>query len=70
MNRPSVQSGIPKYYANWDANFWVVSPTPNAAYAITMAYIKQPDIFTLVHQAQQQLIYLINIKIYFCMLVW
>ena len=42
-NRPSVQSGIPKYYANWDANFWVVSPTPNAAYAITMAYIKQPS---------------------------
>ena len=39
-NRPSVQSGLPRYYANWDANFWVVSPTPNATYAITMAYVK------------------------------
>ena len=39
-NRPSVQSGIPKYYANWDANFWVVSPTPNAAYAITIGIYK------------------------------
>ncbi len=20
---------IPKYYGNWDAEFWVVAPTPN-----------------------------------------
>jgi len=32
----------PKYYANWDANFWVVAPTPNATYEITLAYMKQP----------------------------
>ena len=24
---PSTSEGIPKYYANWDANFWVVAPT-------------------------------------------
>ena len=41
-DRPSVQSGIPKYYANWDANFWVVAPTPNSTYEITLAYVKQP----------------------------
>ena len=23
---PSTQSGFPKYYGNWDANFWVVAP--------------------------------------------
>ena len=40
---PATQSGIPKYYANWDANFWVVAPTPNANYEITLAYVKQPD---------------------------
>ena len=39
---PATQSGIPKYYANWDANFWVVAPTPNANYEITLAYVKQP----------------------------
>ena len=39
---PSTASGIPKYYANWDANYWVVAPTPAAGYEITMAYIKQP----------------------------
>ena len=39
---PSTASGIPKYYANWDANFWVVAPTPNATYEITLAYVKQP----------------------------
>ena len=37
---PSTQSGIPKYYANWDADFWVVAPTPNANYEITLAYVK------------------------------
>ena len=43
---PSTAEGIPKYYANWDANFWVVAPTPNAQYEITMAYIKQPTSLT------------------------
>jgi len=39
---PSTASGLPKYYSNWDANFWVVAPTPNATYEITLAYMKQP----------------------------
>ena len=39
---PSTSSGLPKYYANWDANFWVVAPTPNATFEITLAYVKQP----------------------------
>ena len=43
---PSTAEGIPKYYANWDANFWGVAPTPNAQYEITMAYIKQPTSLT------------------------
>jgi len=41
-NTPNTASGIPKYYANWDADFWVVAPTPNAQYEITLAYVKQP----------------------------
>ena len=43
---PSTAEGLPKYYANWDANFWVVAPTPNANYEITLAYVKQPDTLT------------------------
>ena len=39
---PSTQSGFPKYYANWDAEFWVVAPTPDSTYEITLAYVKQP----------------------------
>ena len=39
-------SGLPKYYANWDANFWVVAPTPDSTYSITMGYIKQPTTIT------------------------
>jgi len=33
---------IPKYYANWDEEFWVIAPTPDAAYEITLAYNKNP----------------------------
>ena len=45
-NTPATSSGLPKYYANWDANFWVVAPTPNATFEITLAYIKQPTSLT------------------------
>jgi|TARA_R100001086_G_scaffold238829_1_gene163810 hypothetical protein len=43
---PSTANGLPKYYANWDANFWVVAPTPDATYEITLAYVKQPTSLT------------------------
>ena len=33
---------IPKYYANWDEEFWVVAPTPDKTYSITLAYNKEP----------------------------
>ena len=39
---PRTQWGFPKYYANWDAEFWVVAPTPDSTYEITLAYVKQP----------------------------
>ena len=45
-NTPSTASGLPKYYANWDANFWVVAPRPNATFEITLAYVKQPTSLT------------------------
>ena len=41
-NTPGTSSGLPKYYGNWDADFWVVAPTPNATFEITLAYTKQP----------------------------
>jgi hypothetical protein len=43
---PGTQSGLPKYYGNWDANYWVVAPTPDDTYLITLAYTKQPDSIT------------------------
>ena len=43
---PATQSGLPRYYANWDANFWVVAPTPDSTYEITLAYVKQPTSLT------------------------
>ena len=45
-NTPNTASGTPKYYANWDANYWVVAPTPNSTNLITLAYTKQPDSIT------------------------
>ena len=37
---------IPKYYANWDEEFWVVAPTPDKTYEITLAYDKEPETIT------------------------
>ena len=37
---------IPKYFANWDEEFWVVAPTPDKTYAITLAYNKEPESIT------------------------
>ena len=37
---------IPKYYGNWDEDFWVVAPTPNQTYAITLAYNKEASSIT------------------------
>ena len=39
-------NATPKYYAHWDSDNWVVAPTPDVAYAVTLAYIKQPDTIT------------------------
>ena len=36
---PSTQAvGIPRYYGNWDTEFWVIAPTPDKTYEITLAY--------------------------------
>ena len=44
---PNTQSSsIPKYYGNWDEEFWVVAPTPNQTYAITLAYNKEAPSIT------------------------
>ena len=40
---PSTASGsLPKYWANWNETCWVVAPTPDTAYEITMAFNKEP----------------------------
>ena len=39
-------NGIPKYFAHWDNDNWVVAPTPDKAYVLTMAYEKQPTTLT------------------------
>ena len=38
----TASSTLPKYYANWDENFWVVAPTPDKTYEITLGYNKEP----------------------------
>ena len=42
----SASTDIPKYYGNWDENFWVVAPTPNSSYVVTLAYSKDPTSIT------------------------
>ena len=38
---------IPRYYANWDEEFWLVAPTPDKTYEITLSYNKQPTSITV-----------------------
>ena len=75
---PSTQAvGIPRYYGNWDTEFWVIAPTPDKTYEITLAYNKEPvsitdttQSYNCFQQLQTELICQTNIKIYFCMVVW
>ena len=39
-------TALPKYYGNWNETTWVVAPTPNANYAVTMSYNKEPTSLT------------------------
>ena len=40
---PSTGStSLPKYWANWNETCWVIAPTPDTAYEITMAFNKEP----------------------------
>ena len=39
---------IPLYFANWDEDYWVVAPTPDKTYDITLAYNKEPESITSV----------------------
>ena len=49
----SADVDIPKYYGNWDEDFWVVAPTPRSnLYAITLAYNKEPSSITDTTQHQ------------------
>jgi len=46
-NTPSTASAsLPKYWANWNETCWVVAPTPDTAYEITMAFNKEPTSLT------------------------
>jgi len=34
--------GVPKYYADWDEDFFVIAPTPDSGYATEVAYYIHP----------------------------
>jgi len=55
----SSSTSIPKYYANWDEEYWVVAPTPDKTYAITLCYDKT----SIVVNSYIRIIYIrLNIK--------
>ena len=39
-------TGVPKYYAYFDVNNFIVSPTPNANFAVELHYYYKPDSLT------------------------
>jgi|TARA_R110000803_G_scaffold30124_1_gene68167 hypothetical protein len=54
-------TGLPKYYANWNEQNFLVAPTPDQAYTVQINYITYPPHFTATNntylpQYQQQLL--------------
>ena len=43
---PDGTQGLPKYYANWNENTFLVAPTPDLAYTVQINYITYPSHFT------------------------
>jgi len=39
-------TGLPKYYANWNENTFLVAPTPDSTYQVQLNYIIDPPHFT------------------------
>lgn len=37
------QTGVPKFYADYDYTHWIVSPTPDAAYNFEVLYYERPQ---------------------------
>jgi hypothetical protein len=42
----SGETGLPKYYANWNENVFLVAPTPDQNYLVQLNYIIDPPHFT------------------------
>ena len=54
-------TGLPKYYANWNEQNFLVAPTPDLAYTVQINYITYPPHFTATNntylpQYQQQML--------------
>ena len=54
-------TGLPKYYANWNEQNFLVAPTPDLAYTVQINYITYPPHFTAANntylpQYQQQML--------------
>lgn len=39
-------TGFPKYYASWDHDSFVIAPTPDSSYQITLAYTVRPTVLS------------------------
>lgn len=41
--RDSTEVGFPKYYSVWNANTFLIGPTPDASYVVELGYIRKPE---------------------------
>lgn len=40
---PSGTTGVPSYYAHFDDDYWLLAPTPDAAYEVRLTYYFDPE---------------------------
>ena len=50
----STTTGVPKYYARFDTNNFIVAPTPNSNYALELHYYYRPEVLLPVQTVEQR----------------
>jgi hypothetical protein len=61
-------TGVPKYYADYDLNHWLVAPTPTAAYPFEVVYYQLLQGLDAAHQTNVLTDYAPDMLLYACLL--
>jgi hypothetical protein len=61
-------TGVPRYYAEWDQEAFIMAPTPVSGYSVEMAYVVEPTALTSSHTTNWNIQYAPAALYYACMI--